>query len=68
MVKAETTAAVGAATDTAQEVHKAFIIGDTGVSTMVETIGNLGIMVGIAAVVVAFLIRVLNTLWDQTRQ
>ena len=64
----ETTAAVEAVTDTAQEVHKAFIIGDTGVSSMVETIGNLGIMVVIAAVVVAFLIRVLNTLLDQTRQ
>lgn len=64
----ETTAVVEAATDTAQEVHKAFIIGDTGISSMVETIGNLGIMVVIAAVVVAFLIRVLNTLLDQTRQ
>ena len=64
----ETTAAVEAVTDTAQEVHKAFIIGDTGISSMVETIGNLGIMVVIAAVVVAFLIRVLNTLLDQTRQ
>ena len=64
----ETTAVVEAATDTAQEVHKAFIIGDTGISSMVETIGNLGIMIVIAAVVVAFLIRVLNTLLDQTRQ
>lgn len=63
----ETTAAEDT-TNAAEEIHKAFIIGDSGVSSMVETIGNLGIMIVIAAVVVLFLIRVLNTLLDQTKQ